>query len=564
MPEAPDRTLPPLVSGLGRGEPYYRAMLRRTLVQSLLFYIVPLSLIVGYFLIQYRTLAIESRRVHLQAIAESQALTLDLFLRERVVDLSNLMDDLEPHFPPTEEYTARCLETLKTHSGAFEELAFFDHTGTPLAYAGPFGDLESRDYGEEAWFQTLLTGEQSYIITDDYQGFREQPHFGIAVKRRYAAGTAIARAVIFPGTIQEYLISVQYSGDTRTIVVDENGRCQVCPPTEDGLLTTSPFVPPVDVPIGVTSVEVDGEEIAYAFAWIKTTGWALIVHQVEGGGAYTPPVALLALTFLFLLLGCLALYLRARATVRHEREMDQTEADLSGQLVRAAKLASVGELAAGIAHEINNPLAIIAEEVGLIQDLKNPEFRDSLTPKRLDRHLANIHDATFRCRDITRKLLGFVRQEEVKLEEADVQEILDGVVDGMLGSSISVTNVKVIKDYSLDLPRIVTDRGQLEHVFLNLVKNALDAMRGEGTLILHTSRTETGVAISVTDTGCGMSPETLERIFVPFFTTKEVGKGTGLGLSVSLGIVHGLGGQIFVSSKVGQGSRFTVDLPLQI
>jgi len=408
---------------------------------------------------------------------------------------------------------------------------------------------------------SLRDGTAPFIITDSYLGFREQPHFAIAVKRRGPEGDVIARAVIFPGQIQEYLSSLEHAQDTRTAVVDARGRYQVAPPTEGELLASSPFRPPREEPFGNLTVELDGRAITCGFAWLQTTGWALVVHESPGTDSGSLPTHLVWLTGLFVMIGGLAIWLRTRAVVRHQRETDETEASLSGQLVHAAKLASVGELAAGIAHEINNPLAIIAEEVGLIKDLHSPEFAALMTPERLERHLGNIHDATFRCRDITRKLLGFVRQDEVKLEDHDIRVILDGVVDGMLGTSISLTNVEVVKEYARDLPQVLIDRGQIEQVFLNLVKNAVDAMEETGRLTLAVTGTAEAVTVSVTDTGVGLEPEQVERVFQPFYTTKEVGQGTGLGLAVSLGIVKNLGGNMFVQSSPGQGSRFVVELP---
>jgi len=242
--------------------------------------------------------------------------------------------------------------------------------------------------------------------------------------------------------------------------------------------------------------------------------------------------------------------------------VDEQEAELSGQLVQASKLATVGELAAGIAHEINNPLAIIAEESGLIRDMNDPRFGQSLTPDELNEHLDIIHQETFRCRDITRKLLGFVRQEAVDLAQHDIRKILDNVVDGMLGREFELSNIQVVKNYSPQVPEITTDRNQLEQVFLNLFKNAYDAMEGEGTLTIHAGSTPTHLNITISDTGCGMTNSQIEKIFMPFFTTKEVGKGTGLGLSVSYGIIKSLHGNIYVDSKPDVGSMFTVELPL--
>jgi two-component system NtrC family sensor kinase len=276
--------------------------------------------------------------------------------------------------------------------------------------------------------------------------------------------------------------------------------------------------------------------------------------------AYRVMVVFTAVT---LLLGGIALTIRARYLSRARKETDRTESELSGQLVHAAKLASVGELAAGIAHEINNPLAIIAEETGMLMDLQDPQFGRTLTTEELNSRLDAIHSATFRCRDITQKLLSFVRQRGVKILPHDINEIVDEAADGLLGYELPLSHIEVVKRYGDDLPPVLTDQGQIVQVLINLMQNAVDAMESGGRLTLETRRRDGRVSVSVRDTGCGMTPEQLEHIFTPFYTTKPATKGTGLGLSVSLSIIKNLGGEFFVDSEPGVGSRFRFDLPTE-
>jgi two-component system NtrC family sensor kinase len=175
-----------------------------------------------------------------------------------------------------------------------------------------------------------------------------------------------------------------------------------------------------------------------------------------------------------------------------------------------------------------------------------------------------MHQAVFRCRDITRKLLTFVRQTEVKVEPQDLHSILDDVLEAMMGNELSISNVSLEKRFDRRVGEILTDRNQLAQVFVNLVKNAIDAMPGGGRLTVTTALRDTRAAVSFRDTGCGMPPEHMERVFMPFFTTKDPGKGTGLGLSVSYTIIRGFGGDFYVDSAPGRGSTFTVELPLAV
>ena len=320
-------------------------------------------------------------------------------------------------------------------------------------------------------------------------------------------------------------------------------------------------MPPTDPPLGAESIRINGSSIQYAYSWLRMADWALIVQWSDPGRhgfLAGQRLTALGIAAAVVLLIFFVIVYRARKLVQLQQESDQTRA----QLEHAAKLASVGELAAGIAHEINNPLAVITEETGLTKDLLNPEFEDGATTEELISHLDEIYTAAFRCRDITAKLLGFVRKTDLDLKPHDVHELIDSVVDDLLGREMAVSNIEVRKQYGRDVPSLVTDRNQLQQVLLNLLNNASDAIgNGPGTIVIETSFDGEAVRVAVTDSGKGIPPEELEKIYMPFFTTKEVGKGTGLGLSVSYGIVKSLGGRIEVESTVGRGSTFTIVLP---
>jgi two-component system NtrC family sensor kinase len=240
-----------------------------------------------------------------------------------------------------------------------------------------------------------------------------------------------------------------------------------------------------------------------------------------------------------------------RPRLMMEKKLQETHL----QLVNSEKMASLGKLAAGIAHEINNPLGgILIYSSLMMEDL--PEG-DS---KRED--LARIVQEASRCKDIVKNLLEFARQTEPKMEPTDINR---AITDGLffLENQALFHNVKIIKNLDPFLPLVSGNASQLKQVLINIIVNAAEAMHGSGTLTItsYPSPDRKGILLEFTDTGEGIPEENLNRIFDPFFTTKEVGKGTGLGLATSYGIVEDHGGKISVKSTVGQGATFTIELP---
>lgn len=236
---------------------------------------------------------------------------------------------------------------------------------------------------------------------------------------------------------------------------------------------------------------------------------------------------------------------------RDERLQRQTQEEL----MRSDRLAMIGQLAAGVAHEINNPLGSILLFSRLL-------LQQAPAEGTVRQNLERIEKETKRCHTIVQSLLEFARQREPKIEVVVVNDLLEKTIK-LFENQFLFHNIEVNQDYQPDLPTIHADPGQLQQVFMNIIINAADAMKGRGQLTITTRAAEKDgqVEISVVDTGCGIPPEEIQRIFEPFFTTKGVGHGTGLGLSVSYGIVQRHGGTLRVSSRVGKGSTFVVVLP---
>jgi two-component system NtrC family sensor kinase len=542
-------------------ESRYRELKRRHVVRLVITYLAPFVLLTAYLYVQYSALDRESDRLHLMAIAESQGNILDLFLTERVNDLSNVIEEPRMPLPPTKDFLEEGLSNLKRASDAFVDLGYFDSTGSQIAYVGPYPSLAQRSYASEPWFLTLKGGQSDFVITDIYLGFREIPHFTIGVSRWIDGRFVILRATLTPEKMYESISSFEGEHEVFVSIVNKAGLYQLVTPRLGVPLEVSSFVPPGEPRQGARRHRIEGEMLTYAYSWLSRAEWALIVRPALGttrGVTSDLRFRMLMVAVVVFIVSLIIIFRRAGKLVEAFIESERNRL----QLGQAAKLASVGELAAGIAHEINNPLAAISAEAGLVKDLMSPDFGEPTKPEELVPYLDSIQELVLRCRDITHKLLRFVRKTDVQLKNENLHDLIDEVLSDILGHELAISNVDLVKKYDCAVPEILTDGHQFQQVILNMVNNGIDAIGDDsGRITIATSCVGGTASVEISDTGRGMTPEQLEKVFLPFFTTKEVGKGTGLGLSVSYGIVKSLGGEIKVESELGRGTTFIVTLP---
>jgi signal transduction histidine kinase len=246
---------------------------------------------------------------------------------------------------------------------------------------------------------------------------------------------------------------------------------------------------------------------------------------------------------------------RQVAMILEQREADERREMLEGQLRHADRLATIGQLAAGVAHELNEPLGNI---LGFAQLVQQEERLPGQTQKDVDRIVA----ASLHAREIVNKLKLFARQSPPQKVQLDLNRLIKkGLV--FIESRCAKTGIEIVRSLAPDLPVITADRGQIHQVLVNLVVNAVQAMPQGGRLTISTRSEDGSVLMTVEDTGVGMSEKVRRQIFVPFFTTKDVNEGTGLGLAVVDGIVNAHAGNITVESREGQGSRFVIQLPVE-
>ncbi len=289
------------------------------------------------------------------------------------------------------------------------------------------------------------------------------------------------------------------------------------------------------------------------FPPVLMIGSAVALWTVEGQGSF--------IALMLAVGGALALFSvrRLQGAIRQAAEQ---KCLLDQQLIQSQKLASIGELSSGIAHEINNPLAIMGQEVEWIRHLLG-EVEGKLGPgeAELKDSLQEIGRQVERCREITHKLLDFARKKEPLIQSVDINRLVEDMAR-LVEREASLHNIRLERYYSENLPEAHTDAPLVRQVVLNILNNATHAIQKDGTITIRTREQRDGsLEIQVSDTGSGIPKEYLDKVFDPFFTTKPPGQGTGLGLSICHGIMDRLGGRISLESEEGKGATFTIHLP---
>jgi two-component system NtrC family sensor kinase len=319
----------------------------------------------------------------------------------------------------------------------------------------------------------------------------------------------------------------------------------------------------------------EAERFLYATTWLKDKNWILVIRQEKADAFMALRKARLPILFISLMGGgCIiaAAFALTHAIVRRMERTDAEKALLGQQLIGASRLAELGEMAAGFAHEINNPLQIMSAELSLIRLLQTEmvaggDIRPGESFDQVADSVDQIKSQIDRCSRITAAILKFGRQGESKVEELDLTVTVPEIVE-MVARKAEVHGIHLERRLPDTPIRVVADASRLQQVLLNLLNNAMDAIiehhgTAGGVIAVALGNGDEGLAkISIQDNGTGIAPENMEKIFSPFFTTKPVGKGTGLGLSVCYGIIQQMGGRMEVQSTVGKGATFCIALPV--
>jgi two-component system NtrC family sensor kinase len=548
---------------------YYRLLARKIALAILVVAFIPYALTFSLFYSSYNSSIQGQVLSALRLVVESHKRDIDEFLAERLANLQAVGSILGVAELSRPGRMQRTLDSLHQAHGAFVDLGLVDSQGRQVGYAGAFG-LEQADYSQAPWFKEAM--EQGTYVSDVFLGLRKVPHFIVAVKLEHQGRSYLLRTTIDSARFASLVEKVRLGSTGEAFIVNRQGLYQTQGRGERRLLSPSGLSLPQPFE-GVSVWETtaaEGKEVVLAQAWIKSGDWLLVCQQ-DASDAFLPlhQARRLALVISLAALALLALttVLLTRGLVARIAQADQDKELLNQQIIQAGKLASLGELAAGVAHEINNPLAIMVEEAGWMQDLMSSDadlLAQSGHQTEYQRALQQIQTHGRRCKEITVKLLGFARSTYSPLQPTQLNNLARDVAS-LVERPARFANVTLVLELAPELPDIQASPPELQQVLMNLVNNALDAMEsGGGKLFIRTRREEKGgVLLEVADTGPGIPAAVLSRIFDPFFTTKPVGKGTGLGLSICYGIVHKLGGRLEVKSAPKQGATFLVHLPAQ-
>jgi two-component system NtrC family sensor kinase len=496
-------------------------------------------------------------RSALETIAHDRMATVELFLDARLDALALAAESQSVSALASPTGLERVRQLLQRGTGGIVDLALLDDAGKPLAYSGPYGAQAPE--AEATWFQEARV--LGRCESDVFLGLGRFPHMLLAVARREGGTLHVLKATIDARALGALLRQGGADSGADIFILDRAGEYQAQNGEAHQILARAEIDrPPLHPGVRVTEAVRDGRRELVATAWLRRDRWLLVARrplpslpgQIRGH-----PILAVVFVLGFFSVPPLSLFV-ARHRLRQIQNLEAERAALLESVAQSQKMATIGRLAATVAHEINNPLAVIDAQLGVISDTlageSTPFARD--VAERLKKIEAQIE----RSRKVTHRLLGLARRVGPDLEPVDVQAALEDAV-GFVEKATEASGTRFVRNYQLDVPMIRTSLSQMQQVFLNLINNAVDALGGQGEVVLTIRRSGDGVAVAIADNGPGIPEEQLRHVFEPFYTTKA-GHHAGLGLAICREAMQNLGGDIEVASRAGEGTTFTLRFPL--
>jgi len=540
----------------------YKALRRNIIILMILVTVIPLSLMATINYYQYQKNLRDEIINPMNVLTNKTKRSFELFLEERLSTVRFITSAYSFDELSDKKILNRILSVLKREFDGFVDLGLISSKGKLLCYAGPYSFLE-KDYSQQSWYHNVIISGKH--ISDVFLGYREFPHIAIAVQNLNDPNCCwILRATIDTKKFDDLIATLELDQECDAFLTNREGILQTNSKFYGKILETCQLgIPKGGQGTFVTEgQDKNGREIFMAYSYLVEPQYILVVVKpssliLKTWFTFRTEIFFIYITSVLLIV--LLVYKITDAQVSHIKNADEKRELAFRELEHSQKLSSIGRLAAGVAHEINNPLAIISQKTGLMKDLIEGSLDFKEKPKFIELTDA-ILKSTDRCSTVTHRLLGFARRMDIEYEDLSVNDVLQEVIS-FLEKEAMHRNIKIELQLDENLPRVSSDRGQLQQVFLNILSNAFAAVTDNGNIIIRTwDEDAEKVGISIQDDGCGMSEKDLENIFEPFFTTKK-GYGTGLGLPITYGIIKKMSGTIKADSKQGKGSTFTIYLP---
>lgn len=545
---------------------YKRIWLSAALITSIVS-ITPLIVMTWFNYTQYRKTFYEEMVHPIKLLVATGKRSLEYSLEERLNALHYIVMANSAEQLSNDDNITRIKNNLDKSFKHFSDLSLIDYSGNVVSYAGPDvlrDKLRNVNYKNDDWFEKVL--HEGLYISDVFPGHRDYPHFVIALRTKSESGyTYILRASLGMDILDNQVPDFQKTDPTDAFIINGRGVLQIgdkkgMMPLEDSGIDPPPYSDDVSI---IKNRDKSGVLKIIGYAYIENSPFIFVMSKrmPDLMGKW---LSLRSSIIVFLLSSILVILILimgvSSVLVSRIREADEKHEKALHQVEYSAKMASIGRLAAGVAHEINNPLAIINEKAGLLHDVVS--LTDDF-PKK-DKSLKiidSILNSVERGSKITHRLLGFARHIDVQTEMIDVPKLI-GEVMSFLEKEAEFRSIEIGTFFEDNLPQIESDRGQLQQVFLNIINNAMEAVKKDGRVgVLVEQRKKDAITVVISDSGPGIDREDLDHIFEPFFTTKS--KGTGLGLAITYGIVRKLRGDIEVESEKGIGTNFIITLPLK-
>jgi two-component system NtrC family sensor kinase len=509
----------------------------------------------------YQESWMEKTSVELSTLAGDRRSLIDRFLETQEDQLAGYMSLYDSATLGESRQLAAVFKAM-SRSGIITDLGVIDHSGNHLAYQGPFGkELAGKNYAKAEWFAEVM--KNGRYVSDVFTGYRKVPHLIVAVASPDRSW--ILRATINSALFNRLVESANVGPGGDAFIVNRRGELQT--PSRLGLTAVTPDAMRFFTALADSGGKAKrmGDQI-HGAVHLNGGQWLLVLETDVAASlasynkARQLDTALIAVAAALIVLVAVLL---TRSMVGRLARADHERNILNNRVREVENMALIGRLSASVAHEINNPLQIITDQTGLIDELMDEEDPGAVVHFDDYRQaVGKIRTQVGRTSKITRRLLGFSHAQDYAPSTTDINLAVEETVL-LLAYEAKRHRIVITRHYQDGLPLVSTDTGQFQQVILNILQNAMDAIGQDGAIEVASRSDGDRIVVDFADSGPGLSAEVMEHLYDPFFTTKPKGKGTGLGLYVSRDIMARLGGELTATNRASGGAVFSVHLPLE-